>query len=186
MGRYRMPPIKGKPKEAYNIKNYVNERIKYFWERKTNYELAKRSYDDDKYEFDSDMDKYFDVCATDDKITVDVAQTVKGIKKVICQKITQIKVTFDTARLKRLLGKELSKNVIKKKYTVKNWTGLMQLIKSLGVSYSDFTALVDVEEFVDEVELDRIVELGHVDIDKVKKCAKPNVKTQYYRILEKK
>lgn len=175
-----------KGQKKYTAEQWAADRIKYYWERKRNYEATKRSFDDDKYEFNNEMDRYFDVVADDDgKITVDLRETVRGVKKIICQRITQVKVNFNIDKLRKVLTREQQKKVIRKHYKVVNWPGLMKLLKESGVDWKKFLKCVEVSEEVDEGVLEQLAELGEVNAEKVKSCSEAKIRTQYYKITEK-
>lgn len=170
----------------YTKQQYVTERIKYFYETKRSYELAKTSFDDEKYEFYEQMDKYFDEVADDDgKYIIDMRDTVKGVKKIICQKVSSVSIEFDIKKLDNFLNKEQRKKVIHKRYSVINWPKLFNLLKESGVEWKKFLQCVEVKEEVLTKELDKLVELGEVDIDDIKSCSKAKIKSQFYKITEK-
>lgn len=166
--------------------NYVSERIKFFWETKRTFEATQRSFNDEKFEFKQEMDKYFDAVADEDnKFMVDLRAEVKGVKKVACQRISHVEIKFDVEKLKGVLNKEQRKSVIKKHYQVNNWPGLLNLLKESGVEWKEFLKFVDVSESVDESALERLVELGEVGTDEIIDCSESKVKTQYYKLTEK-
>lgn len=170
----------------YTTEQWAKERIKYYWERKRTYESTKRSFEDDKYEFNQEMDRYFDVVADEDgKVIVNLEGMFKGVKKLICQRISQVKVEFDIKKLDKILSKEQRKKVIQKHYQVNNWPGLLKLLKESGVEWKKFLKYVNVSESVDEGKLEQLVELGELNSEEVKACSKTKIKTQYYKLTEK-
>lgn len=172
--------------KKYTTEQWITERIKYYWERKKTYELSKRSFDDDKYEFNTEMDKYFDVVADDDgKFTINLDGMYKGVKKLVCQRISQIKVEFNISKLDKILTKEQRRKVIQKHYQVNNWSALLTLLKDSGVDWKQFTKYVDITESVRDSVLEQMVELGELNADDVKKCSSAKIRTQYYKLTEK-
>ena len=173
-------------KKKYSTEQWAVDRIKYYWERKRDFEATKRSFEDDKYEFHQEMDRYFDVLADDDgKVIVNLDGLFKGVKKLICQRISQVKVEFNIKKLDKILSKEQRKKVIQKHYNVNNWHGLLKLLKESGVEWKQFLKYVDVSESVNESQLEQLVELGELNSEEVKACSKAKIKTQYYKITEK-
>lgn len=167
-------------------KQWVEQRVKYFWEQKRVFEVTKANFENDKYEFYNEMDRYFDDVADDEgKVSINMKDTVKGVGKIICQKITQMNIVFYPNKIKNLLSKKEQKIVIKKHYKVINWPGLLKLLKESGVEWKEFLKYVEVKEEVDQGELDKLIDLGLLDINDVKNCASSKVKTQYYKITEK-
>lgn len=172
--------------KKYSTEQWVADRIKYYWERKRNFEATKRSFDDDKYEFNNEMDRYFDTVADDDgKVIVNLDGLFKGVKKIVCQRISQVKVEFNISKLSKVLTKDQRKKVIDKHYRVVNWPGLLKLLKESGVEWKQFLKYVEVTEEVNEGALEKLVELAEVDADAIKACSSTKIKTQYYKITEK-
>lgn len=175
-----------KGKKKYTAEQWAKDRIKYYWECKRNYEASKRAFDDDKLEFNNQMDRYFDVVADEDgKVTINLEGMFKGVTKIICQKISQVKVEFNINKLNKILTKEQRKKVIQKHYQVNNWPGLLRLLKDSGVDWKQFLKYVDVLETVNEKQLEQLVDIGELNSDEVKECSRARIKTQYYKITEK-
>ena len=166
--------------------NYIQDRIKFYWESKRTFDATSRSFEEEKLDFKKEMDKYFDMLADEDgKIMIDLREEIRGIKRVICQRISQVEVKFDINKLKKVLTKKQQKYVVRKHYKVNNWPGLLNLLKESGVEWKEFLKYVDVSEDVDEKALEKLVELGEVDIDEIKDCSSTRIKTQYYKLTEK-
>ena len=173
-------------KQKDKLITYVQDRIKFYWESKRTFDATQRSFNEEKLDFKHEMDKYFDLLADEDgKIMIDLREEVRGIKRVICQRISQVDVKFDTNKLKKVLTKKQQKSVIRKHYKVNNWPGLLNLLKESGVEWKEFLKYVEVSEDVDENSLEKLVELGEVNTDDIVDCSKATVKTQYYKLTEK-
>lgn len=173
-------------KQKDKLINYIQDRIKFYWESKRTFDATKRSFDEEKLDFKHEMDKYFDLLADEDnKITIDLREEVRGIKRIVCQKISQVSVSFDVNKLKKVLTKKQQKAVIRKHYKVNNWPGLLNLLKESGVEWKEFLKYVDVSEDIDEAALEKLVELGEANAEKIADCSKAAIKTQYYKLTEK-
>ena len=173
-------------KQKDKLISYVQDRIKFYWESKRTFDATQRSFNEEKTDFKHEMDKYFDLLADDEgKIMIDLREEIRGIKKVICQRISQVQVSFNVNKLKKVLTKKQQKSVIRKHYKVNNWPGLLNLLKESGVEWKEFLKYVEVSEDVDEAALEKLVELGEVNADKIVDCSKATVKTQYYKLTEK-
>ena len=177
---------RSKEKEREKLLRYISDRIQFYWETKKTFEGVQRSFDDEKIDFKREMDKYFDMVSDDDnKFAIDLRTEVRGIKKVICQKISQVEIKFDVKKLKDVLTKKQQKAVIKKHYQVINWPGLLNLLKESGVEWKEFLKYVEISESVDEKALDKLFELGEIDAEEIQKCSDTRIKTQYYKLTEK-
>ena len=161
-----------------SVKQYVTQMIKWYRDIKYSRDSAERTFNEAKYEFSQCMEQYFDKVATDDnKIEIPVTEIVT--------RVTPSEVTFDIPRLKKLLSKKEQKLVIQKNYQVTNWPGLFELLKESGVDFKEFLKYVSVTETVRDKQLDKLVELGAIDEEEVKKCSSVRLKSSYYKLTEK-
>lgn len=173
-------------KQKDKLINYVQDRIKFYWESKRTFDATQRSFNEEKIDFKHEMDKYFDLLADEDgKIMIDLREEIRGIKRIICQRVSQVQVSFDTNKLRKVLTKKQQKSVIRKHYKVNNWPGLLNLLKESGVEWKEFLKYVEVSEDVDEAALEKLVELGEVNTEELIDCSEAKVKTQYYKLTEK-
>lgn len=173
-------------KQKDKLISYVQDRIKFYWESKRTFDATQRSFNEEKIDFKHEMDKYFDLLADEDgKIMIDLREEIRGIKRIICQRVSQVQVSFDTNKLRKVLTKKQQKSVIRKHYKVNNWPGLLNLLKESGVEWKEFLNYVEVSEDVDEAALEKLVELGEVNAENIVDCSKATVKTQYYKLTEK-
>ena len=168
-----------------SVKQYVTQMIKWYRDIKYSRDSAERTFNEAKYEFSQCMEQYFDKVATEDnKIEIPVTE-IKNCKKLIVTRITPSEVTFDIPRLKKLLSKKEQKLVIQKNYQVTNWPGLFELLKESGVDFKEFLKYVSITETVRDKQLDKLVELGAIDEEEVKKCSSVRLKSSYYKLTEK-
>lgn len=80
-------------------------------------------------------------------------------------KVTRVrtkKVIWVLENLKQKLGKELSKEVINKTYTINDMKGLTKYLQQCGVDPKKFKKFIDVEETVNEKKLDNYYQTGQL------------------------
>lgn len=172
-------------KKQKNI-NWIEDRIKYFWERKRVFESTKLAFEEDKEEFYSDMDKWFDTLSGgEDKVKVSLNAMVKGVGSLVCNRIVTPLITYKED-LKLCMSKEQIKKVYKNKYEVKNWIGLLQLIRDAGIKRKDFLKYVDCKEYVDENALANLIEVGDINEADVRDCIVVRGTKRYYKVSETK
>lgn len=167
-----------------SVKQYVSDMVKWYHGIKMSRDVVERNFQDAKFDFNTCMDRYFDVAANDGKVEVDI-EDVKNVKKVIVTKVTPSVVEWDYKRLKQLLSSKERKLVIQKHYQVTNWKGLFDFLKESGVDFKEFLKYVEVTESVRDKQLDKLVELGAVDEEEVKVCSSVKLKGSYYKLTEK-
>ena len=168
-----------------SVKQYVSDMVKWYHGIKMSRDVVERNFQDAKFDFNTCMDRYFDVAANEDgKVEVDI-EDVKNVKKVIVTKVTPSVVEWDCKKLKQLLNSKERKLVIQKHYQVTNWKGLFDFLKESGVDFKEFLKYVEVTESVRDKQLDKLVELGAVDEEEVKACSSVKLKGSYYKLTEK-
>lgn len=168
-----------------SINQYVADMIKWYHGIKTTRDVTERNFQDAKFDFNTCMEKYFDAVANEDgKVEVDI-EDLKNVKKLIVTRVTPSNIKWDLEKLKKLLNSKERKQVIQKHYQVINWKGLFNLLKESGVDFKEFLKYVDVSETIREEQLDKLIELGELDEEEVKKCSSVNIKYSYYRFTEK-
>lgn len=172
-------------KKVMSIKQYVEDMVKWYYNIKLSRDASERNFQDAKFDFNTCMEKYFDMLSNEDgKVEVDI-EDIKNVKKVIISKVVPSNVKWDCEMLKELLNKKERKLVIKKHYKVINWKGLFDFLKESGVDFKEFLKYVEVSEEVVEKQLDKLIELGALDEEEVKSCSSVNIKYCYYKITEK-
>lgn len=168
-----------------SIEQYVTDMIKWYHGIKLSRDVMERNFQDAKFDFNTCMEKYFDVVINEDgKVEVEI-EDVKNVKKIIVTKVTPSSVEWDIEGLKRLLNQKEKKLVIQKNYHVINWKGLFDLLKESGVDFKEFLKYVEVTESVRDKQLDKLVELGALDEKEVKSCSSVKLKGSYYKLTEK-
>ena len=165
---------------------YARDMVIWFYELKKKFDAQKNAFEENKADFKRAMDKYYNLIADEDgKVVIDPRDVLSGCKKITVTRVTPSKVIFDIDGIKSLLSKENKKLVIKKNYSITNWIGLFQLLKSYGVDFKEFMKYAKCEEVVDSEQLDRLVELGEVDEATVRKYITVKTSSSYYKVMDK-
>lgn len=79
---------------------------------------------------------------------------------------------FYPDQLTQKLDKDILKKVIKKTVIVKDQNGLVSFLKSYGVSPREFKRFIETTKEVDVEEIDRLVEIGEIQIEDLQGCYK--------------
>lgn len=175
--------------QTKSIKEFVKELALYYYRQKQTRDHVERSFEDARYEFKQQMDRYFDMAADDDgKLEIDVGKNANfaGLKSLVMTRVQPAKVIWDVEGLRGVLSKEQRKQVLRKKHTVTNWGKLFKLLKDAGVDWHEFLKCISITEEVDEKALEKLVDLGEVNEDEVKACSEVKLGTPSYRFTEKK
>lgn len=165
---------------------YARDMVIWFYDVKNRFDTQKAVFEENKADFKKAMDKYFNLIANEDgKVVIDSKDTLSGGKKITVTRVTPSKVLFDIDGIKSLLSKSNRKLVIKKNYSITNWLGLFELLKSHGVDFKEFMKYAKCEETIDSEQLDRLVELGEIDEASIRKFITVKPSNSYYKVMDK-
>jgi hypothetical protein len=172
-----------KQDEHYNniIIDYYNFRVRQEKELKHAEELKQKFY--------SEMDQYFVDKVENEKIVNTIYldknekdEYVKTPKNILVKKIQRVKLKFNVKKLKSKLGKEISKKVIKKSYSITDMESLIKYLKSCNVDPEIFKSFISVQETVNENKLDELEIRGKISKDQIKGCYSIEAGQPYYTI----
>lgn len=104
-------------------------------------------------------------------------------------KVTRVRkksILWDIDKLKKKLDKKTIKKIITKKYTINDMNGLVEYLKECGVNPKKFKKFLTVDEELNEVELNRLYDLGEIDKEQVNGCYKIEMSEPYIKLTEQK
>lgn len=104
-------------------------------------------------------------------------------------KVTRVRkksITWDIDKLKKKLDKKVIKKIITKKYTINDMNGLVQYLKECGVNPKKFKKFLTVDEELNEIELNRLYDLGEISKEQVNGCYKMEMSEPYIKLTEQK
>ena len=104
-------------------------------------------------------------------------------------KVTRVRkksILWDIDKLKKKLDKKVVKKIITKKYTINDMNGLVEYLKECGVNPKKFKKFLTVDEELNEVELNRLYDLGEIDKEHVNGCYKMEMSEPYIKLTEQK
>ena len=147
------------------------------------FELAKKQY----YAF---MDQAFDSGMYGDAASIEFSDQIDdadGVKDMIFRSTRTIptQITWDTKALKRRLPKEIASDVIRRDRQLINLPGLIEYMRLLGGDPKTFWSYFSTREYVDQDELDQLVDLGEIDSEDVAGCYSVSVKPARYRVTSR-
>lgn len=165
---------------------YARDMVVWFYDVKSRFDTQKAVFEENKADFKKAMDKYYNLIADEDgKVVINPVDVLSGCKKIVVTRVTPSKVVFDVNGIKSILSKESRKLVVKKNYSITNWLGLFELLKSHGVDFKEFMKYASCEETIDSEQLDRLVELGEIDEILVRKYITVKASSSYYKVMDK-
>lgn len=179
-------PKTSEKREKYSTLNYIKNSVIWFYQKKKEFEVQKEIFEDSKKSFEHDMDKYYSQIVDENgEAKVNVKDELFDLEYIKVTKVSSVKLDFNVEGIKKLLSKADAKSVIKKSYTITDWPGLFNLLKSNGVSFSEFMKFASVTEEVIPEQIDRLVDLGKLDEADVRKNVVTRKGKTYYRLTGK-
>lgn len=176
-----------KKNDKSGTEQFVRDSILFYYSEKKTNEACNSSFEQVKIDFKNVMERYFDKFKNDDgKIELDVTgEQYSDITKIILSRVQPTKVTWNIQKLNELLDKKQKQLVIQKNYQVNDWPGFLNFLKDSGLKFSDIKKFISIEDSVRVNQLDKLIDLGLVDEEEVKKCSDIKLSPAYYTIKEK-
>lgn len=150
-----------------------------------NFKEQKTVFDKRKEKFYKQADEYFanksdakEIFITEDFATPAICTVTK---------VQQTVVNFDADKLEDKLGKEYCQEFINKSYEIQDMTGLIEYLKSCGVSPKKFKSFLKVTKIVDAKKIDQLFLTAKLSEKDVEGCYTTEKKSRYYTVkVEKK
>lgn len=104
-------------------------------------------------------------------------------------KVTKVrtkKIIWNIEKLKQKLSKDKQKQVVNKAYIIDDFEGLVNYLKTCGVNPKKFKKFISVDETINEVELNRLYEVGKIKKSEIDGCYDLKLGEPYIRITEQK
>lgn len=141
---------------------------------KEKHEEANRKFEIEKKNFYAKMSDFWKKNKIKDKKFKD--------DNISVTKVQSVKIIFDIPKLKTKLNKEQQKKVIKKNLEVSNTQGLIEFLKSKGITFKDVKEYFTIKEEVDQKTLDKLSDLGEISKDDIKDTFEIKMTDPYYKL----
>ena len=147
-----------------------------------NFKIEKDKYEANKVLLTSKIYAYIDKLKEDTFIVE--SNGIEKNKKLEVQKIVQKKVIFDIEKLKKKIDKKLLKKFVDKTYTINDFEGLIEYLKTCGVDPIKFKSYLQITENVNQKKLDQLSNLGIINEDDIKGCYEVKKNEGYIKFTE--
>ena len=151
--------------------------IKRFETAVKRYVKSKQDFEDERQAFTKAAEIFF-YLKGDTKHTIQTGDDTF----LVVSKIQKARISWNISKLRSILGKEVSKQVIDKKYTIVNMQGLIEYLKSCGVDLGGRRIIKKIEEVVNVKELEQMEQLGKVNEEDLKSCYSVKLQDPYYSV----
>jgi len=152
-----------------------------FFQKKKKFEQIQTRFCEIKADFYNDMEDYFKCNDVDGNLTFE-SDEFNGAKSFIVKRIQSTKIEFNPDKLEKVLGKELSQNVIEKHYEIVDMNGLVTYLKECGINPKVFKSFISVRKTVNIKELDKLEELGKITTEQIKGCYTIKSQSPYFTV----
>lgn len=152
-----------------------------FFQKQKKFKQIQNRFCEIKADFYNDMEDYFQHNNIDGKLTIENSD-FDGVESFVVTRIQSSKVEFNPDKLERVLGKELSCDVIQKHYEIVDMAGLISYLQGYGVSPKVFKSFISVRKSVNTKELDRLESLGKITAEQIKGCYTVKSQSPYFTV----
>ena len=152
-----------------------------FFQKKKRFEQIQTRFGEIKADFYNDMEDYFKHNSINGKLTINGGE-YDGVESFVVTRIQSSRVEFNPDKLEKVLGKELSHDVIQKHYEIVDMNGLVTYLKECGINPKVFKSFVSVRKTVNTKELDRLEELGKITAEQIKGCYTVKSQSPYFTV----
>jgi len=152
-----------------------------FFQKKKRFEQIQNRFGEIKADFYNDMEDYFKCNSIDGKLTIECDEPI-GVKSFVVTRIQSSRVEFNPDKLEKVLGKELSRDVIQKHYEIIDMNGLITYLKDCGISPKVFKSFISIRKTVNTKELDKLEELGKITAEQIKGCYTVKSQSPYFTV----
>lgn len=103
-----------------------------------------------------------------------------------CKRVKPVTIKYDEEAMLRSLKKDEINALFDKSYEIIDMTGLIQLLKSHGVSPKQFKKFISMKQALSNEKLNHLYEIGVLTLDDLKGCYTVVKKSEYWKISAKK
>lgn len=153
-----------------------------FFQKASKFKQIQTKFGEIKTDFYNDMEDYFKCNNIDGKLTIECDENISGIENFVVTRIQNSKIEFNPDKLEKVLGKELSENVIQKHYEINDMIGLITYLKECGANPKVFKSFISVRKSVNTKELDKLEELGKITVEQIKGCYTVKSQNPYFTV----
>lgn len=157
------------------------QSIENFFQKQKRFKQIQNRFCEIKADFYNDMEDYFKCNNVDGKLTIQ-CDSLDGVENFVVTRIQSSRVEFNPDKLEKVLGKELSHDVIQKHYEIVDMNGLVTYLKECGISPKVFKSFISVRKTVNTKELDRLEELGKITAEQIKGCYTVKSQSPYFTV----
>lgn len=152
-----------------------------FFQKQKKFKQIQNRFCEIKADFYNDMEDYFKCNEVDGKLTIECGEFADA-QSFVVTRIQSSRVEFNPDKLEKVLGKELSRDVIQKHYEIVDMNGLITYLKDCGISPKVFKSFISVRKTVNTKELDRLEELGKITAEQIKGCYTVKSQSPYFTV----
>lgn len=94
------------------------------------------------------------------------------------------KVQFNSEMIEQIVDKEVFNEIVDRTYTISNYDGLVDYLKSIGANPKIFKEFIHCEKQINKDKLNQLSELGDISLDDLEGCYTVSVISSYVKITE--
>lgn len=167
---------------AKHVKSDVIESALSFFDEQSKFKSAKAEFEKKKLCFYGEMKDYFHDLNEDSRVQFDLENFDGQKVKLIINRVQKSSVIFDADKIENSVCKE----AVIKTYSISDIHGLIEYLKSCGVSPSKFKSFLTVTKSVDTNLLERYEERGIISKEQLDGCYVVKSQEPYFTVSVRK
>lgn len=171
-------------KKRHNDERYQEAAMAYhqqkqaFEEQKAEFEKAKAEFEELMFECcDESGNKRHKFVIEDWESNEDTLISVTKVEKTT--------IEWFADKLEKRVPKAIARKFVRKQYSIANWSGMVEYLKSLGAKPADFKKYIHVDKTVDEKVIDHLSDIGELTARDVAGCYLVKSQKPYFTIKVK-
>ena len=167
---------------------HANDIAWEFYQKTEKMKQLEQKYQQAKQEFEQQMEDLFDQQGAK-RMQFGGSNPLNedGTEEVLCvSKVERTSIDWFPDKLEKRVTKPIAKQVIKKKYTIRDMKGLSKYLASCGVDPNEFRKYIDVEKSVDQQAVDRLSNVGKIGVKNISGCYMVRTHKPYFKLSIKK
>lgn len=147
------------------------------------FKQVERDYEEERKQLQSKIRSYL----TGNNLSTanfvaDSGQYKDNNKKFKVTDVVRKKIEFDVDALEKKLPKATLRDIIVRTYRISDYRGLVKYLKQCNVDPHKFKQFIEVEKTVDTKTLDRLSDIGEVDLKDIEGCHTVTDGTPYIKL----
>lgn len=152
-----------------------------FYQEIQKFQQVKSDFEKTKKKVNALFEEYFQACGTKKMVFDNPEDDSLQGGMITVTRVQNTKIHWDLKKLKENISRKVFNQVVTKSYTIIDFNGLVEYLKSCGVDPRVFKKYISVDCKVNESEIDRLSEIGEISQSDIDGCYKISKSNPYFK-----